>query len=63
MGAGFPRTFPEREQYTRKELFDMGINDSVIHQDFMVGTADLNIDGITQEGELVPIFRNGTWAF
>jgi aminopeptidase len=41
----------------------MGVNDSVIHVDFMIGTEDMEIDGITADGEVVAIFRNGTWAF
>lgn len=38
-------------------------NFSKIHIDFMVGTADMNIDGITESGEIVPVFRNGNFAF
>ena len=39
-----------------------GLNDSIIHVDFMVGAEDLSIDGIRPDGTSVPIFRNGTWA-
>jgi len=31
--------------------------------DFMIGTDDMSIDGITEDGEVIAIFRNGTWAF
>ena len=41
----------------------MGVNDSVIHVDFMIGTDDMDITGITADGEEIAIFRNGTWAF
>jgi aminopeptidase len=34
----------------------------MLHVDFMIGTADMNIDAITREGETVPAFRNGNWA-
>lgn len=40
-----------------------GINDSFIHVDFMIGTKDLDIDGITEVGEKIPVFRNGNFVF
>lgn len=47
-----------------KEDFDKyGINDSLTHVDFMVGSADLDIVGITHDGEEIQIFRDGNWAF
>lgn len=63
MGRGFNVTIRDFGQYTAQQFRDMGVNESVIHQDFMVGTEDMNIDGITEDGQIVPIFRNGTWAF
>ena len=41
----------------------MGINDSVIHEDFMIGTADTSIVGVKKNGERVQIFKDGEWAF
>ena len=41
----------------------MGINDSIIHVDFMIGSDDLNIDGVTADGERIAIFRDGDWCF
>ena len=41
----------------------LGVNDSLIHVDFMIGCDDLSITGETADGEEFPIFRNGTWAF
>ena len=40
-----------------------GINDSMVHEDFMIGSADLSIDAHTRDGRTVPIFRDGNWAF
>ena len=46
------------------EDFDKyGINDSLTHVDFMVGSADLDIVGITHDGEEIQIFKDGNWAF
>ncbi|EPZ54080.1 thermophilic metalloprotease family protein [[Clostridium] sordellii ATCC 9714] len=39
-----------------------GINDSIIHEDFMIGSNDLNITGITVDGIEIRIFKNGNWA-
>ncbi|MEP0565766.1 MAG: aminopeptidase, partial [Paracoccaceae bacterium] len=39
-----------------------GGNASLIHVDWMIGDADTQIDGITQSGERVPVFRHGNWA-
>ena len=46
-----------------EECRALGVNDSMVHVDFMIGTEDLNIDAITREGKTVPVFRNGNWAF
>ena len=48
---------------TQEERTAKGINDSMIHVDFMIGTADMNIVGVTKDGKRVDIFRNGNWAF
>ena len=47
---------------TMEEAFEKGINDSIIHVDFMIGADDLSIDGVRPDGTVVPVFRNGTWA-
>ena len=39
-----------------------GVNSSLNHEDFMIGSEDLNITGVTAEGKKVPIFVNGNWA-
>jgi len=41
----------------------MGVNDSMIHVDFMIGSEDLCIDAHCNNGVTVAIFRNGNWAF
>ena len=42
------------------EAFDL--NDSIIHIDFMIGSADLNIKAILEDGNEITIFDEGTWA-
>ena len=48
---------------TSEELLTNGLNQSITHVDFMIGSANMNIDGITADGEREPVFRNGNWAF
>ncbi len=63
LGMGFIDTIEGYEKYTLDELHAMGVNDSIIHEDFMIGTADLDITAHCRDGRDVPIFRGGTWAF
>ena len=48
---------------TEEQAHEAGINDSIIHVDFMIGTADMSITAITHDGREVPVFRDGNWAF
>ncbi len=51
------------EGKSKEELLSMGVNDSMTHVDFMVGTADLSITGLTHDGKEVAVFQNGDFAF
>ena len=48
---------------TREERIAHGLNDSITHVDFMIGTKDLAITGITQDGREIPVFVDGNFAF
>ncbi len=63
LGHGFNECLKGFEKYTDEECKKRGINDSMIHVDFMIGSSDMNIVGITKDGKRVQIFQNGTWAF
>ena len=63
LGRGFTNCVRGYEQYTEEQLKAMGINDSMIHVDFMIGNDDLDITGVTDTGARVPVFMNGDWAF
>lgn len=63
LGAGFANCIDGYEQYTLDQCHEMGINDSMIHEDFMIGTEDLEITGYDESGAAFPIFRDGDWAF
>lgn len=63
MGMGFADTIRDFEHKSLEECRKLGINDSMIHVDFMIGSADLNIDALLEDGRTVPVFRDGNWAF
>ncbi len=63
LGSGFTNCLDGYERYTLEECRAKGINDSIIHEDFMIGTPDLAITGIRRNGEQAEIFRSGNWAF
>ena len=63
VGRGFPDCIRDHHNKTLEECRELGINDSMIHVDFMIGCDTMSIDGECENGEIVPIFRNGNWAF
>ena len=63
VGAGFADTIRDHHSKTLKECQELGINDSMIHVDFMIGCDSMNIDAICADGSTVAIFRGGNWAF
>ena len=63
LGRGFTNTVVDYDKYTNEEMKAMGINDSAIHVDFMIGTEDMSIVGVKKDGSEFVIFENGLWAF
>lgn len=62
-GEGFSSCVNDYEKYTLEEIREMGINNSIVHVDFMIGTKDLSITAKTSDGKEVQIFKDGNWAF
>ncbi len=63
MGMGYTDTIRDHHSKTLEQCRDLGINDSMIHEDFMIGCDSMNIDATTRDGKVIPIFRSGNWAF
>ena len=63
LGRGFTNTIDHYEDYTVQECYEKGINDSMIHVDFMIGNEDMDIVAVTRDGRRVQIFEKGNWAF
>ncbi|MGN1015997.1 MAG: aminopeptidase [Faecousia sp.] len=63
LGMGFADTIRDHHNKTLEDCRALGINDSMIHEDFMIGCDSMNIDAICADGRVVPVFRSGNWAF
>lgn len=62
LGMGFKELLPGGANMSNEEAHSKGINDSMIHVDFMIGTSDLSIVGVGEDGKRTQIFKNGNWA-
>ena len=62
LGRGYTSNIRDYGKYTLEELRALGVNDSMVHEDFMIGSADLAVTGVTASGERIPIFTGGGWA-
>ncbi len=63
IGSAYAFCLEGGKQMSQEELAEHGLNSSITHVDFMIGSAEMDIDGITEAGEAEPIFRKGDWAF
>ena len=63
LGSGFPECYEGGYEMSQDDLRACGMNKSGAHVDFMIGADDLNITGVTADGEEVPVFVNGQWTW
>ncbi|AZB42663.1 aminopeptidase [Bacillus sp. FJAT-42376] len=63
IGSGYAFNIEGGKKMDRDELAKHGVNSSMTHVDFMVGSQDMDIDGILEDGTREPVFRSGDWAF
>ncbi|MBO5526276.1 MAG: aminopeptidase [Clostridia bacterium] len=63
LGRGFHDCITDFEKYTQEDFTKMGVNESMIHVDFMIGSEDMEIVGVQKDGTRVQLFKNGNWAF
>lgn len=62
IGSGYAFNIEGGKKCPAKSLDANGVNNSITHVDFMIGSAEMDIDGILKDGTVVPVFRNGNWA-
>jgi len=63
IGKAYSTCLRNGRDMTEEELLKAGVNDSLVHVDFMIGTEDLEITGITAYGKEVPVFLKGNFAY
>ncbi|WP_414048670.1 aminopeptidase [Macrococcus animalis] len=63
LGSAYPFCIEGGKEMSDEELAANGLNNSITHEDFMIGSSEMNIMGITSDGQEEPIFVNGNWAF
>lgn len=63
LGSAYAFSLQGGKEMSREELDTAGLNDSLTHVDFMIGSNETNIYGVDAEGNESPVFLNGNWAF
>ncbi len=63
LGSAYRESVQGGEAMTDEEFAAAGGNDSLIHVDFMFGSEEMDIDGLTSDGSIEPVMRSGEWAF
>lgn len=62
LGQSYSKCFINGSALTPEELTARGANSSLIHIDWMIGSGEVDVDGITAAGEAEPVMRRGEWA-
>lgn len=63
LGSGYAFCVEGGKEMNREELEAAGVNDSITHVDFMIGSNEMNIYGVDADGNETPVFKQGNWAF
>src|SRR5699024_9187282 len=63
LGKAYPTNVKDGAKMDEDALDENGINDSLVHVDFMVGSDEMDIDGVFADGKKEAVFRQGAWAF
>ena len=62
-GEAYPTCYEGGSELEQGQLEALGVNTSLTHEDFMIGSGEMDIDGELADGTIEPIFRKGSWAF
>ncbi|WP_421383767.1 aminopeptidase [Bacillus salacetis] len=63
IGSSYPTCLEGGQDLSEEEKKTAGLNDSIVHEDFMIGSDKMNIDGIFKDGTREAVFRQGNWVF
>ena len=62
LGQCYSKCFKNGAALSAEDVTERGGNSSMIHVDWMIGSDEIDIDGIAQDGTVTAVFRNGEWA-
>jgi aminopeptidase len=62
LGQAYSTCLRNGDQLTPEELAARGANESMIHVDWMIGSGEIDLDGITSTGSVEPLMRKGEWV-
>jgi len=63
LGRGYKFNLEGGEGMSNEDFASAGGNNSLVHVDFMIGSGDMDVDGLTEDGASEPIMRSGEWTF
>lgn len=63
LGSAYAFCLDGGKTMSKEELLKHNLNQSITHVDFMIGSSEMDIDGILDDGTIEPIFKKGNWAF
>ncbi|MGY0393770.1 aminopeptidase [Fusobacterium sp.] len=63
LGGAYPVCIEGSENLSEEELKERGMNISLVHEDFMIGTEDMEIIGVDSQGNEITIMKDGNFAF
>ncbi|USB31615.1 aminopeptidase [Paenibacillus sp. YPG26] len=62
IGSAYAFNLKDGKGLSQEQLLERGLNTSITHVDFMVGSGEMDIFGITEDGEQIQLFHKGNWA-
>ena len=62
LGQCYSKCFKGEKNLSTQEVKERGGNSSMIHIDWMIGSKDIDVDGVDINGNVTPVFRKGEWA-
>ncbi|GEL08452.1 aminopeptidase [Salisediminibacterium halotolerans] len=62
LGSAYATCVAGGAEMSKEQLGEAGLNTSITHVDFMIGSAEMDIDGVLPDGSVEPVFRNGEWV-
>ena len=62
LGQCYSKCFKGEKNLSKEQITKNGGNSSMIHIDWMIGSKEIDIEGVNFNGDVIPVFRKGEWA-